>query len=746
MAVVGKTGGTSCVAAGSRFNIAVITFLLLASRTVLVGCTHQPLTSSVLKGFEHFWESFEHFWESFDEKVSPSDCKTDLLLTVDRFRSEEWAVRMWDAWAKPQTGILTGNSMHLGNYDECLSVVKAETANETAIYGQYCSIFIQPHDPRVIDILINNMHGTPVSKIDILINNMHGTPTNPSGLKSGLVNILDKFRLSWGICVPHSCSNYNIQEMWAFTNAYFELNMDIEIRDEFCETNKKQELSDFAHFTVFLLCSLLLIAGIGTMYHVYINLANKSNKKNERRNILIEFSIYANVKKVLSTKTSDPLQCLNAVRVLSLFWIITRHYFMLIFYFPHLNSMDLRAWKGEFGNMFILSGSMAVDSFFTASGISVAYLFLQSREKGESFSLFHYYAHKMIKVMPTLLLIVLIYASLLVYLGNGPFWPIIYNLFQRDCENNWWSTILFVANYVHPTNHCLTQGWYLSVDIQLFLLSPLLLLPLTRWPKPTIIATILLIAASMVQCFIESWTMNLGSTHFDENALFHTNIVATHIRAPSWLIGFIMGYFLYRFKDVPISPKRSTIITLWLASISIFLIIILGHETVAGHQYNAIRSSLFNTLVRPSWSVALCWVIFACMKGFGGLAGKVMTAPIFNIIIKINFNMFLLHVLPQIYFIGQTRMSTYFSNMHNLYLVLADLAGALLVAFVWTLIVEPWIVVMEGLLLRKTPEKEQKICTISLLNKDNSDKFNELKYVTTEILRNEVAKDERNSP
>lgn len=42
-----------------------------------------------------------------------------------------------------------------------------------------------------------------------------------------------------------------------------------------------------------------------------------------------------------------------------------------------------------------------------------------------------------------------------------------------------------------------------------------------------------------------------------------------------------------------------------------------------------------------------------------------MTAPIFNIIIKINFNMFLLHVLPQIYFIGQTRMSTYFSNMHN---------------------------------------------------------------------------------
>ncbi|KRT80990.1 hypothetical protein AMK59_5162, partial [Oryctes borbonicus] len=166
-----------------------------------------------------------------------------------------------------------------------------------------------------------------------------------------------------------------------------------------------------------------------------------------------------------------------------------------------------------------------------------------------------------------------------------------------------------------------------------------------------------------------------------ENAHFHANIVATHIRAPCWLIGFIMGYLLHKFRDVPIRPKPSTVIILWSASISIFLIIILGHETVATNEYNVIRSSLFNTLVRPAWSIALCWVIFASMKGFGGIANKVLMAPIFNIIIKINFNMFLLHVLPQIYFIGQTRMSTYFNNMHNMYLVLADLAGALVVSF-----------------------------------------------------------------
>ncbi|GJQ86256.1 hypothetical protein Trydic_g8955 [Trypoxylus dichotomus] len=699
-----------------------IVALLLFGQPAFVTCVYRLFTSKMLNGLGDFVENFQN-------GVTSSDCKKDLLYTWDRATEDLWALKMWDAWAKPQTGILTGNSMHLGNFDECLSV--NYRGNTTEIQGQYCSVFINPNNDDLIDFLITNLHGTP---------------TNPSGKKSGLVNILDKFRLSWGICIPTSCSRQNLMEMWGFTKNYFNHSWDIEIKDDFCDYEGKHQLSDFAYFTIIVLGVLCSVAVAGTLYHIYLSATNKTAKE-KPKSFLMEFSLYSNVKKILSTKTNDPLQCLNAVRVLSLFWIIVRHYFMLIFYFPHLNSMDLNEWKGEYGNMFILSGSMAVDSFFTASGITVAYLFMKNRETEDSFSLFHYYMHKLLKVMPTLVLVVLLYASLLAYLGNGPFWPIIYNLFQKDCENNWWSTITFMANYIHPTNHCLTQGWYLSVDIQLFFLSPLLLLPLLKWPKATIIGTSLLIIASLIQCFIESWTMNLGSTHFDENAFFHANIVATHIRAPCWLIGFIMGYFLYKLRDDTIRLKPSTVIIFWSASLFVFLIIILGHETVATSEYNVIRSSLFNTLVRPSWSIALCWVIFASMKGYGGVANKILTAPIFNIIIKINFNMFLLHVLPQIYFIGQTRMSTYFNNAHNMYLVLADLAGALVISFVWTLIVEPWIWVMESVYFDKKTLKEQKICTISLLQKENSEKFGDLKYVTNEkALLNENGTSERDNP
>lgn len=67
----------------------------------------------------------------------------------------------------------------------------------------------------------------------------------------------------------------------------------------------------------------------------------------------------------------------------------------------------------------------------------------------------------------------------------------------------------------------------------------------------------------------------------------------------------------------------------------------------------------------------------------------------------------------------------------QVYLVLADLAGALLLAFVWTLIVDPWVVVMEGLFL-SNEKKEPNACKVSLLLKDDTEKGNNLNYVTTE--------------
>lgn len=48
---------------------------------------------------------------------------------------------MLDATAKLQSGILYGNIMHMGNYDECLDI--KEEVNDTLISGKYCSVMFK---------------------------------------------------------------------------------------------------------------------------------------------------------------------------------------------------------------------------------------------------------------------------------------------------------------------------------------------------------------------------------------------------------------------------------------------------------------------------------------------------------------------------------------------------------------------------------------------------------------------------
>lgn len=43
---------------------------------------------------------------------------------------------------------------------------------------------------------------------------------------------------------------------------------------------------------------------------------------------------------------------------------------------------------------------------------------------------------------------------------------------KGQCERHWLSTLLYVQNYANNKDLCFIHSWYLSVDTQLFLISP----------------------------------------------------------------------------------------------------------------------------------------------------------------------------------------------------------------------------------------------------------------------------------
>lgn len=59
------------------------------------------------------------------------------------------------------------------------------------------------------------------------------------------------------------------------------------------------------------------------------------------------------------------------------------------------------------------------------------------------------YLHRYIRTTPLLAASILISVSLLRFLGNGPFWPIVVDFNGGHCTRYWWSTLLHVQNYVN---------------------------------------------------------------------------------------------------------------------------------------------------------------------------------------------------------------------------------------------------------------------------------------------------------
>lgn len=128
------------------------------------------------------------------------------------------------------------------------------------------------------------------------------------------------------------------------------------------------------------------------------------------------------------------------------------------------------------------------------------------------------YIHRYLRLTPLLAVTILLTMSLTRFLGNGPLWPGAFNELKEACDRKWWLSLLYIQNYVDPDYtvsfviiirswsisnisiqfisfmiQCIPPAWYLSVDMQLFVISPLIIYLIYRFNKKTICALVILV-------------------------------------------------------------------------------------------------------------------------------------------------------------------------------------------------------------------------------------------------------------
>ncbi|KAH8349030.1 hypothetical protein KR067_001458, partial [Drosophila pandora] len=556
-----------------------------------------------------------------------------------------WALKMIDSWGSIPSGILMGHLMDLGHYDECIRINQVLDSGHNLL-GKYCLAQLPLHQWL--------------------------------GYSEALSLILPQT----GVCFPASCSYENMDALLGgffqqIPGIEFDKNMTL-IKEGTCKTSEKVSLDGLAIFTIVLLSTFGAAVAFSTLYDYFL-----CEDQMKLPAVLKVFSARTNSRSLfrLNTKPNpNVIECLNGIRCLSLIWVCFGHEYRLIFTSPLFNYVDVYSWAKKPFMMFINQGVFAVDTFFFLSGLLVALLSLRTMERSKGkLHVPLMYLHRFLRVTPMLVVAIIVYMKLLPLVGDGPLYG-KWNFDNYDsCKKNWFWTLLYIQNYA-ADEECLAHAWYLAIDMQLYILSPIFIFAVYKWGKKG--------AAGVFGLILGLAGFLFGYMAINEYSLLNLNVEGseeithhTHNRASGWLVGFLFGYFLHTNRGKSFKLNRVTVWIGWITSLALFFTVIFAmypYGIVKKTTIGVISEAFYVSLSRIAWPLGLSWVVFACMQGYGGLANSILSSPLWQPLSKLSFSVYIWHLFIQNLNMGRTRVNTYFSDYDVVCISISILIGLFL--------------------------------------------------------------------
>ncbi|XP_016995137.2 nose resistant to fluoxetine protein 6 [Drosophila takahashii] len=586
------------------------------------------------------------------------ECLADLaLLSKDLASSKYWALKMIDSWGLLPSGVLVGNWWNLGNFDECIGIDHAVTSTHS-VQGKYC-----------------------FTKLALA-----------PGISSRLV-------IKSAVCFPASCSAAHMDTMLRrlFKSLLsVEISTDVQLVDEAtCQTAEEKEYDGLTIFTIVILSILAALVGLSTLYDYFLCRDEKSLNP-----VVKAFSARANSRALfrLVDNKANPnvIDCLHGIRCLSFIWVVYCHDYLIFAMSPNINMGVVLTWIDSFYSLFVKHGVYAVDTFFFLSGLLLVVIALRSMDKTKGkLNIPMMYLHRYLRLTPLLAFAILIYMKILPIMGSGPLHGSVNFDDYTSCEDTWWMTLLYVQN-VATNRLCISHSWYLAVDMQLYIFAPFLLIALYRWGKKAA-AGIFILMMLLACCLFSIMVINNLSLGAQGDEAMRKLYYATNTRASPYLIGILFGYFLHLNRGKDFKLSRITVIFGWLIGLS--LIATCQFAVYGQNTLPIVEEAFYVTLTRIAWPLGLCWVVFACMHGYGGLANSFLSSPLWQPMSRLSYSAYIFHMFIEGLNGGNTQTSTYFSDYQVMLRFWSDFGFTMLFSYLMYILIEAPFAGLEGLLL-----------------------------------------------
>lgn len=276
------------------------------------------------------------------------------------------------------------------------------------------------------------------------------------------------------------------------------------------------------------------------------------------------FSCISNGKMFFSTRNNDGrseidyLEILNAVRVFGIGWVILGHVGIFGLIVP-VNSNYNTAIKDATDANFIIvqAGFYAVDIFFWMSGFLAAYLFIIEIEKNRKLYLVKIFLailHRFLRVIPVYMFCLFFFWTLQKHLGSGPGYVLIDEFFNADCQDYWYTNLVFLNNFIPEGrgSGCVEVGWYLANDMQFFIVAAIILVLYIKTSR--VLGWTLIMLMCIIGCIsagIVSYLHGLNAMVFAMDKCqeyIEYYYTKPYTRSPPYFLGIACGIILYTVK------------------------------------------------------------------------------------------------------------------------------------------------------------------------------------------------------
>ncbi|KAH1004928.1 hypothetical protein HUJ05_005693 [Dendroctonus ponderosae] len=558
-----------------------------------------------------------------------------------KYMSELRLLKMWALKSEQKLGEILASSIiqHpfpfmtyrrlLGDFDMCLSAL-----SEDGVQGQYCLAAIEvqtPHSPHLAALhKLAHSHYHFRSRLE---DPGHRVPRFSS--------------INWALCVPSSCSANDVS---------------IGLRP-ILEAISNDTSLEFRHQVSPLMCQMFA--------SIYDNVAVGDKNK-----WLTSFSLPRNACSLLGAgRAAGDIPAIHGIRMFNALLLLTAHKSMAVLFLPFANRTEAIEYLGRPYSVLGRAASLYTDPFIMISGLLTAHSLLGKLERNGRINVIQEYVSRLYRIVPTFAALIAFCTFVLPWLNGGPLWNQVVTHHSDICKQYWWRNLLFIHNYFGFKDMCLTHTHHLGIDTQLFLISPLWVYGLWRWPKRGAVALGLLASLSTAARYYVTFSRSLSNyVHFGTSVqqLFATAdfmyILPPH-RATVYIMGIFMGALLRRAGNFELSTVQ---IRLGNAlAVCSLLVAYLGPSFMSNldYVYNPHHAALYAAFSPILWVGSFCWLIYSSQKGHNGFIGRLFAHPVNALWTKISYTVYLTQFPVFFYNVGVTRTSRefgFFTQIFNL--------------------------------------------------------------------------------